>query len=138
MSEGTSAATITVLRNGPATSAVSVGYESGPDGTAVPTTHYTPVTGVLAFGVGQTSKTFTLPLTNNAVTEPGRTVQLRLKDPSPGTALSHPDDVFLTINDNDPAGVFRFSAGSYTVTEGVSPRCSSMSPSPGRAGAGAG
>ena len=54
------------------------------------------------------------------MTEPGRTVQLRLKDPSPGTALSHPDDVFLTINDNDPAGVFRFSAGSYTVTEGAS------------------
>ena len=120
VSEGTGAATITVRRNGPATTAVSVGYESGPDGTAVPTTHYTPVNGVLNFGVGQTSRTFTVPLKNNAVTEPGRTVQLRLKDPSGGTALSHPDAVVLTINDNDPAGVFRFSAGASTVTEGAS------------------
>ncbi len=120
-SEGSATATITVVRTGPTAPVVGVSYGTveGEDGTAVPGTDYVPVTGVLTFLAGQTTKTFTVPLRSDLAVDGLRTVKLRLSGPTGGAELGTPADAILNLGDNDAAGVFRFASGTYTAVEGT-------------------
>ena len=74
--EDVGSAVITVVRHG-SSGALSINYNSA-DGTAIAGSDYTAVSGTLNFAAGETSKTFTIPIANDGLTEPDETVQLAL------------------------------------------------------------
>jgi hypothetical protein len=116
VSEGAGAATITVVRTGGSAAGATVQYATS-DGTALAGVHYTATSGTLSLAAGQTSRTFTVPVTDNAAVDPTRTFTVVLANPGPaGAALGTPSAAPVTIVDNEVS--LRFSAASYSVTEG--------------------
>jgi hypothetical protein len=75
VTEGTPSATITVTRSGNNVEAMSVDYSTS-DGTATQNTDYTIAAGTLKFAPGETSKSFTVLLTDDAYVEGNETVNL--------------------------------------------------------------
>lgn len=74
---------------------VSVRYQTV-DGSAVAPGDYTPVSGMLAFAAGQTSRTVTVPTVNDTVAEADEFFALQLSSPvdawiADGTGLAHVD-----------------------------------------------
>jgi len=110
-------ATMTVVRTGGIGGTVGVNYTATP-GTALSGIDYLAISGVLTFGPGVTSRTFTVRALDNTVVDPDRTVVLTLDQPTGGATTGTPNVAVLTITDNDVGGVMQFSAGTYTVTEG--------------------
>ena len=55
--------------------------------TATPGADFTPVSGVLTFGAGETSKTFTIPILDDPATEGDELVQVSLGSPTGGERL---------------------------------------------------
>src|SRR4030095_5333670 len=64
------------------------------------------------------SKTFTVPILSDTVDESNETVNLALSGPTGGALLGPRSAAVLTITDNDSGGAMKFSAGTYTVSEG--------------------
>lgn len=94
--EGT--ATITVVRSGGSSGAVSVHYTTG-DGTAKAGSDYTATSGVLNFGNGETSKSFAVPITQDSIEEWDETVNLVLTNVSGGARLGTPNQAMLIITE---------------------------------------
>jgi hypothetical protein len=113
VSETAGQATITVTRN--TSSATSqVNYATG-GGTATAGVNYTATSGILVFGPGQSSRTFTIPIIHdNQVTGP-LTVDLALSNPTGGT-LGPQASAVLTINDVDLPGTLAFPSPAVTVS----------------------
>lgn len=101
VSEGGVIATITVTRTGATTSTASVDYATS-DGTASNKGDYSPALGTLHFNAGETSKTFTVSIIDDAYIEADETVNLTLRNPV-GVSLGSPATATLTILDNDSA-----------------------------------
>ena len=115
--EGT--ATITVSRTGLPAGAISANYATS-NGTATAGTYYTAASGVLTWADGDVSnKTFTVPITDNAVYAGNKTVNLTLSSPSGGATLGSPSTAVLTLVDNEApsAGTLAFSSPTYSVNE---------------------
>ena len=110
LSETSSSAIITVTRSGGKNREVSVQYDTG-SGTAVDGEDYTGTSGVLVFGDGEKSKTFSIPILDDTLFEQPKTVRLTLSNPTGGAklGLSHAK---LTIENDDP---FTPGAGKYTA-----------------------
>jgi hypothetical protein len=108
--------TVTVNREFGAVGAVSVNYATG-DGTATAGQDYTATSGTLTFAAGETSKTFTVPILNDALVESGETILLTLGIPTGGASLGDVADAVVTIADNDGPGVVQFGAPTVTVNE---------------------
>jgi hypothetical protein len=108
------AALITVKRGGAATNPATVQYASA-DGTARAGEDYTATSGMLSFGRGVLSRTFTVPILNDSTAEPTETVSLSLSNPV-GASLGL-SSAQLSIKDDEP--VVSFSMPSYSVSEGV-------------------
>ena len=64
-----------------ASGAVTVAYETS-DGTAVAPADYTSTSGTLTFAVGETTKTVSVPVQNDALDEGNETMTLTLSDPT--------------------------------------------------------
>lgn len=103
-------ATIGVIRTGFTNSTVSVNYATL-DGSGTNGVDYSAVSGTLVFTNGQTSLSFTVPVTDSTTVKPDKTVLLQLSNPV-GTngVLVTPSAALLTIHDNSgslvvPAGV---------------------------------
>ncbi len=96
-------ATITVTRTGGSNVPVTVHYATS-DGTATAGSDYTAVSGTLSFGIGETSKTFTVPILDDTAVESPETVTLTLSSPAGGAALGSPATATLTIGSDDTAG----------------------------------
>ncbi|HEX5035668.1 MAG TPA: Calx-beta domain-containing protein [bacterium] len=94
--------TITVTRTGGSDGAVSVDYATG-DGTATDGGDYTGASGTLNFADGETSKTFEIPLLNDANFEGSETVDLTLSHAQGGAALGV-SEAALTIADDETCG----------------------------------
>ena len=90
-------ATITVLRKGGIAGNLSVDYATI-DGTATAGQDYTAAAGALTFNSGETSKSFQIPITEDAVTEPDETFRVTL-NASSLELLGAPTTLVVTIQD---------------------------------------
>jgi hypothetical protein len=111
--EASPAATITVQRLNSSAGTVSVDF-AATGGSATAGADFTAVSGTLTFTPGVMSRTFTVPIANDASAEGSETVNLTLT-PGAGTALGVPGAATLTITDNET--LFRFTSATYTAAE---------------------
>lgn len=88
------------MRTGDVTSAATVYYATS-DGTASQSQNYTPAYGTLRFTAGESSKTFSVLITDEGYTTGNKTINLSLSDTS-GATLGTPAGATLSIIDNDP------------------------------------
>ena len=94
--------TVTINRAGLTSSSDSVNFATS-NGTATAGSDYTAVSQPVSFAAGETSKTVSIPITNDSAVESSETVLLSLSSPSTGAALGSPNSATLTISDNDVA-----------------------------------
>jgi Calx-beta domain/FG-GAP-like repeat/Fibronectin type III domain len=113
--ESAGTATITITRSGWTAGAASVHFATS-NGTATAGSDYTAVSQTVTFATDETTKTVTVPISEDAAYEGIETVSLTLSDPSTGATLGDPHAATLTIVDNDVA-TLAFSAASYSVGE---------------------
>lgn len=99
VNEGSSFATLTVLRTGD-TSAVSTVDFATVNGTATDRADYAAHFGMLTFNPGETSKTITVFITDDVFVEGDQTLTATLSNPS-GSVLGSLNTATLTIVDND-------------------------------------
>jgi parallel beta-helix repeat protein len=118
VNENGTSATITVTRTGGSDGSVSVQYTTS-NGTAAAGSDYTTASGALTFGTGETSKTFTVLIANDALLEGNESINLTLSNPTGGATLGAQATAVLTVTDDEAAqpGVLQFSAASYSVNE---------------------
>jgi hypothetical protein len=100
--EGDRFATITVVRIGSTTNAVAVDYATSA-GTATAGTDYFDTSGTLNFAPGDASKTFSITLVDDRISEPNETVELFLSNLTGGAELGEPSHAVLTIVNDDGA-----------------------------------
>ncbi|MBE9010436.1 DUF4347 domain-containing protein [Pseudanabaenaceae cyanobacterium LEGE 13415] len=105
VNENSGTATITVQRSGNTAIAGSVNYATS-NGTATAGSDYTTATGTVSFAAGETSKTFTIPITDDTDGERNETINLTLSAAIEG-ALGAQRTAILTIADNDPGNFAR-------------------------------
>jgi hypothetical protein len=125
ISEAAGSAVITVSRTGGTAGGVSVDYEATDQpcgsppcpGKAQGGFDYQAVSGTLTFGVGETTKTILIPVTNDAQVNGNRAFLVNLSNVQGGAALATPSSAVVTIVDDDKAGIFQFSATAYNATE---------------------
>jgi len=85
-------------------------------GTAT-SSDFTSSNGTLIFSPGDTSKTISIPITNDAIVEADETFDVVLSNPTNAT-LGTPDTTTVTINNDDVTlPTVTFSASSYSVNE---------------------
>ena|GEM_PF-1075492 len=102
VNEGGGSALITVTRTGGSGGAVSVAYATA-NGSATAGSDYTTASSTLTWADGDVAaKTFSVPITNDALDEPDETVNLTLSNPTGGAALGTQTTAVLTITDDDP------------------------------------
>ncbi|MFW6135408.1 MAG: Calx-beta domain-containing protein [Chloroflexota bacterium] len=115
--ENGGSATITVVLNAVSGNPVTVDYATS-NGTATAGSDYTSSSGTLSFVAGVTSRTFTVPITDDGVDEADETVVLTLSNAWNAT-IGGTNPNALTIEDDDPLPSVSFSEAAYSVDEGV-------------------
>lgn len=100
--EAAGAVNITVNRTAGTNVPASVNYGTA-NGSATAGSDYAATSGTLSFAAGETSKTFTVSILNDALYEPDETVALSLSNPTGGAALVAPATAALTIASDDAA-----------------------------------
>ena len=99
--ENARAATITVERVGGSAGTVTVDFAAF-DGSATVPLDYLPVNGTLTFAEGETVKTFTVPIVNDALPEGDETVLLILSGATDGATLASPAFAELVLVETGP------------------------------------
>ncbi len=97
VSEDGGSSVISVTRIDGATGAVTVDYATS-NGTATAGSDYTATSGTLTFSQGETSKTFSIPITSDGVFEAPETVNLTLTNPTGSAVLGTTSAAVLTIS----------------------------------------
>jgi CSLREA domain-containing protein/uncharacterized repeat protein (TIGR01451 family) len=118
IAEGGNFINITVVRAGDTSTTVSVDYTTPDDSAALtfvpcantsgvgsPRCDFTTALGTLSFAPGETSKTFTVLISQDVWVEGNETVPLTLSNPTGGASFQQPSDAnaVLTIVDDDTA-----------------------------------
>jgi hypothetical protein len=93
--------TVDVVRLGGNSGTVTVRYATS-DGTAVTGIDYIAVSGTITFANGEVSRSFSIPIFDDAANEPNETVFIILDTPTGGAVLGPRTNAVLTITDNDP------------------------------------
>ena len=109
-----STATVVVTRTGGTAPGVTVAYQTN-NGTATSGADYGATSGVLSFGAGVTSLTFTIPVFGDGETEGDETLTVTLSNPTAGATLGTPSTA--TVNIFDDEQVIQFSSLTYSVSE---------------------
>jgi parallel beta-helix repeat protein len=99
VAESGGAFTVTLLRTGDTSAAAAVRFRTE-NGTALAGPDYTAASGVLSFAPGETSKTITVTIANDAVEEADKTLTISLSAPA-GAGLGATPAATLTIRDDD-------------------------------------
>ena len=107
-------ATITVVLDAASAQTVTVGYATT-DGTAVAGVDYNTATGTLTFIPGETSKTFTVGIIDDAIQDGTKSLNLALTNPT-NAILGLQTAATLIIVDDDSTTV-QFNAATYSVNE---------------------
>jgi glucose/arabinose dehydrogenase len=107
-------ATITVRRGGNTSGISTINYATS-NGTAIAGSDYTAATGSLTFAATETSKTFTVGITNDTLGERNETVNLQLSNAA-GIIPGAPGKAVLNILDNDPGSFTRETTISGLTT----------------------
>ena len=113
VNEGATNAVISVIRTNGSSGTVSVGFRTVA-GTATAPADYATTNGSLTFGPGVTSKSFSVRVVDDAITEGDEAFAVQLFNFS-GGATAGITNAVVTLIDND--GVVQFSAPAYTVSE---------------------
>lgn len=95
-------------------------YPTDRDTPATAGEDYQPVAGWLNFAAGETSKTISIPLTDDLWFESGEAFVVKLDSPSGGASLGSQSQLKVRIESDDvkQPGTFVFSTANYEVTEG--------------------
>jgi hypothetical protein len=118
VSENGGPAVITITRTGGSAGTATVDLATS-NGTATSGSDYTAVSQTVTFGIGEISKTVTVPITDDLLNESDETVNLTLTNAGGSGALGSPLTAVLTITNDDPTGGYlKFSAPTYNVAEG--------------------
>lgn len=104
VNENIGAVNVMVNRTGSTTGSASVKYATSP-GTALAGSDYTTINGTLTFAAGETSKNFTVQITNDRLTEPNERFNVALTE-AVGATLAARDKATVTIADDDVPGNF--------------------------------
>ncbi|HEV7765412.1 MAG TPA: Calx-beta domain-containing protein [Thermoanaerobaculia bacterium] len=91
---------VTVNRTGGTDCSVTVNYATA-NGSAIAGADYTATSGVLTFGAGVTSQSFTIPISDDSLYELSETFTVSLTSIA-GAVLVAPTNATVTIGDNDP------------------------------------
>ena len=86
------------------------------DATATASDDYINTPIIVSFTNGETSKTVTIPIVNDAEFESDETIRLTLANPSGGSRLGEIDSAILSIIDND-TGIISFRQPTFTGKE---------------------
>ncbi|MET0644995.1 MAG: Calx-beta domain-containing protein [Pyrinomonadaceae bacterium] len=100
--EGCAAAVVTVAREGDLSAPATVEFRTR-DGSARQSQDYTQTTGTLLFAAGESSKTFAVPVNEDAFAEGAETIRVELVSASANVNFRVPAAATLTIADNDTA-----------------------------------
>ena len=114
--EAAGTVTITVTKTGSTAVPCTVNYATS-DGSATAGSDYTTTSGMLTFLPGDTSKTFTVPITQDSVYEGNETFNVTLSAPV-GASLGSPNPATVTIVEDDAPPAF--SIDDVTHLEGNS------------------
>ena len=112
--ENAGLATITVTLSSPSGVVSQVNYQTS-DWTAIAGIDYTATSGTLTFAPGETSKTFNVPILDDSLNEPQKSLKLTLSDPS-NVALSVAEATLL-IDDDDPLPTIELDQAEYIAVE---------------------
>ena len=107
--------TVTVERRNGIAGNLTIDYTTI-DGTAKAGQDYMAASGTLTFSGGETSKSFQIPITDDAVTEPDETFTIELRNAPNLEALGTPTTLVVTIQDRSTVPVI--SQGGGFVAEG--------------------
>ncbi|HVF42473.1 MAG TPA: NF038122 family metalloprotease [Pyrinomonadaceae bacterium] len=112
-------ASLTVIRTGDLTTFQTVTFITDTTGTATLGTDYNPTSLLVSFGPGETAKSLTVGIVDDAQTEPTETVALKLHNPSSGVTLGPNANATLSITDDDFAQFnnVQFASAGTTVSE---------------------
>jgi uncharacterized protein YkwD len=102
VTESSGSLTVTVLRSGGSNGTVTVTYATG-NATAAAGSDYAAAAGTLTFAPGETRKTFTVAILDDAAAEGAEMLTLTLANPSGGATLAAPATAVLAIIDDDSA-----------------------------------
>jgi hypothetical protein len=109
-------AIITVTRTNGSTGAITVNYATV-DGTALAGRDYVMTTGAVSFAAWQTSATFTVPILNDGVAGPSKTLNLSLSNPTSGAQMGSPTNAVLTILNNNGGYRMKLAFTGYNRAE---------------------
>ena len=116
--EGGAAETVTVNLSAAVSGGVTIPITATNQGTTS-SADYTLSSTSLVFGATDTSKTFTITATDDAVDDDGESVQLGFGTLPTGVTAGTTATTVVSLTDNDhPAVTVSFGAATYTVTEG--------------------
>ncbi|MBZ0093975.1 MAG: retention module-containing protein [Sulfuricella sp.] len=114
VNENAGTAVFTVTLSGASATPVTVNYVTA-DGSATAGQDYTATSGSLTFAAGETSKTVSVPITNDLVYEGNETFAVNLSGASAATIADSQGVGTIVDNDNQPVVV---SVSDETVMEG--------------------
>ncbi|MEL7332105.1 MAG: Calx-beta domain-containing protein [Cyanobacteria bacterium J06560_2] len=113
---GASTVPITIERVGGSSGSASVTVQLA-DGTATAPDDYNNAPIVVDFADGETTKTITIPVIDDGVSETSETVSAILAAPTGGTTLGAQSTTTISILDNDAPGTLSFEAANFEMGE---------------------
>jgi len=119
--ESAGTATINVFRTNGSVGAVTVDFvaTNSTSGSTIATavSDFTVTSGTLNFAAGETNKSFTVSILNDAEVENDETINLILTNPTGGASVSGATATLTIVDDDLAAGRLSLNATSYTVAE---------------------